>query len=260
MAKKKTPNARRNPTGVTYRPTVNPGTGTRTIMRGGERRITSLANGIRVRYTDPMQTIHSNQTTLMKGYSLIGTNFSNMPWLSSLAKNYSKFRINSVRVFLQSSCPTSQRGYTVIGWTPEYSDAVTWSGDTNTGTVYNFAKWVTGPCWSGSNMHGVTSLDFTVSHAELHPVLPWYYVGGSTASNFNVGGCIVHQNENNGEADNLVIGRIFLEYDIEFVQPIAPTSQSVSMVSWSGPPLDHEGPIKVPDSRANTDPSQSEDV
>jgi len=243
MAKKNNSNRsrRNNPTGVTFRPTVNPGTGVRSIMRGGERRITSLTNGIRVRYIDPMQTITSAQNNITKGYSGIGANFANMPWLAAIARNYSKYRINSVRVMLQSSCPTTQRGYSVIGWTPEFNDAVTWSGDNNTGTIYNFAKWATGPCWGGSNMHGVTSLDFTVPYSELHPVLPWYYVGGNTGTNFNIGGCIVHQCEPNGEADSTVVGRIFLEYDIEFAQPIAPTSHSPSLTDvWAGPPLDHE--------------------
>jgi len=262
MAKKNNSNRSRgnNPTGVTFRPTVNAGMGTKTIMRGGERRITSLTNGIRVRYIDPMQTVHSAQTNLTKGFSAIGANFANMPWLAALAKNYSKFRINSVRVMLQSSCPTTQRGYSVIGWTPEYVDAQTWSSDANTGTIYNFAKWATGPCWGGSNMHGVTSLDFTVTRAELHPVLPWYYLGSATPSNFNIGGCIVHQNEPNGVADNTIVGRIFLEYDIEFAQPIAPTSHNPTFDSQLAKvPLDYEGTIPVPVIRASTDPPHEEE-
>lgn len=198
--------------------------GNKEVLRGnGNRLITTTRDGIRVRFQESTTYLISDPTGLVKGYELLGGLFTVTPWLGNLAKNYSKFRFNSVRVLYQSVCPTTQTGDVIIAWVPDVNDASSWSGNVNSTSIFNYPKWVSGPCYAGSTTgFGQNSMSVTVSRSEIHNSMPWFYVGQSGELLNHFAGAFIYQLGANGSGAGKSCGRVHVEYDIELCQPQSP--------------------------------------
>lgn len=187
------------------------------------RQITTTPNGIRVRYMESMTVVYSETTNTFKGYELFGGTFANTPWLSGIAKNYSKFKFHSIKCSYSSACPTSQTGELALAWVPDVNDASSWSISGSLSTIYNYSKWVAGPCYGGTVGFTDNTMSVTITNREIHNSMPWFYVGQSGEILAHYGGALIYQAGPHSAGPGLKLcGRIYFEYDIEFCQPQSP--------------------------------------
>jgi len=193
--------------------------GNRSILRSGKPTIRSVRDGVRVLYTEPLGTMVSLSTSLSKSRWTFGGNFSSTHWLKNIALNYAKFRVHSLRAYYVSTCPTSTSGEVGLAMATEYLDTQNWLASSSYEGLYLFQKWSSGPAYGGMPIGG-RGPDFSVSLSpnEMHSSLPWYYVGTSGEQNVTYAAYVLAQAGQN-DVGAKVIGRVFVEYDIELVSP-----------------------------------------
>jgi len=193
--------------------------GNRSIQRGGKPTIRTVRDGVRIRYTEPIGGLISQSNALTKSRWTFGGSFGSTPWLKNIALNYAKFRVHSLRAYFVSNCPTTTVGEVGLAMATEYWDTQNWLDSSTYEGLYLFQKWSTGPAYGGMPIGG-RGPDFSVSllPSEMHSSLPWYYIGTAGDQNVTYAAYVLAQTGQN-DADTIVIGRVFLEYDIELVSP-----------------------------------------
>jgi len=145
------------------------------------------------------------------------------PWLSTIAQNYESYRFKKLRAYFVSVCATSTVGEVIL--TPEYD--VNDSPPTTEQAVSNTAGSVAGPVWMSH------SLLFNTN--SLNSLGPRKFVrGGNVAGDLKTydSGLLYVSVVNGAVTAN--IGKIWLEYEVEFFDPqtqaqtpVAPASTSV---------------------------------
>lgn len=214
-------------TGVLPSITTNYGAGgNKSIISRGVPKIVQRGTGLRVCYTEPFGEVVSPSSGLYKVRRLIGGGFASTPWLSSIARNYGKFRIHRIRFFYSSIVPTTSSGEVSFAVSTEFDDSSHWIGGPATpDDLLRFQNWVMGPVYGGSSTGMASdSNHFAISQTarEIHQTYPWFLVGPTTADslpNLSYPIQFLAQCGSNGVA-NTVGGRFFVDYDIEFSCPV----------------------------------------
>ena len=132
-----------------------------------------------------------------------------------------------------SACDTSTAGEVAIAWVPDVNDASSWYNHNSSTTIFNFPKWVSGPAYGGTAGFGKGSMSLSLSQSEVHNSLPWFYVGQSGEILNHFAGAIIIGLSSNGVGAKF-IGRVFLEYDVEFIQP--QSNQDLALLKEPSPP------------------------
>lgn len=183
------------------------------------RRILPTTRGIRVRNTEQIDYLTSQNIANTYTNIKVGGNFTLFPWIAGLAARYSYFRVHRLRVHLLSNCPSTQRGDVILAWCPDTLDASAWVTASNPTYIYSFSKVVSGPAWSG-NSQGLV-LDIGPQDSFLHSTNPWKRIGTSATNdgqNQIYAGAILWQTGSNQSGGIQAVGNLFVEYDIEFVE------------------------------------------
>jgi len=209
--------------------------------------ISSVAGGIRVRNTELINNITSASAATSKTYAAIGSNFVNFPWLSALARNYSKFRVHALKIYLISSCPSTQRGNVALGWFSDLNDATYWFTSGTTEAIYQTRHNVSGPCWAGDGEHVVMTIP--PSEFTRYTTNPYKRIGvavNSDGYNQLMAGTIGFQLGSNGSGSSLSVGGLFVEYDIELVDSV-PNGFDALSAQTCDPPYCIPPPVLIPD-------------
>lgn len=158
------------------------------------------------------------------------------PWILGQAAGFSKWRFKRLRYFYIPTCPTSTTGSIHLGL--QYD-----SLDTAPSTVQAISAsyaYTTGPCWSGYQASSALS-DFDTSIPEdaiavevdvTRFSLSWYpfttltafTAQGTTllsAQNSYAPGRLVFVTADGTSSTPIQIGRLYSQYEIEFIEPIA---------------------------------------
>jgi len=209
--------------------TRNPGNvGITTRNRGPVIRATR--NGMVVRNQELYTTLNGMSTAqYVAGAGINPSDSSIMPWLSNIAKVHSLYRWKKLRVLYQSNCATTMNGDVVIGLFYDRADidafmSTTTPGDRRTQLTQTVGASV-GPVYGSniySNSNGSTA-DIMVEAdvVRLHSRVPWLVCEQASIAleNQSVGvyyGAVVG---NNGYANNVPVGRLWFDYEVEFIHP-----------------------------------------
>jgi hypothetical protein len=205
--------------------------GLRSITRGNnKRKITNTRDGVRVCYQDTVLYQNSPITGFTKVRNSVGGTFSIFPWLAAIANNFSKYRVHSIRAGFASTTPTTANGDVTLVWISDVQDSIAWVASGASESVFTMGKYATGPTWSGSLVNQPDAcLSVTVSGSEVHQAMPWFYVGSGSGSSDNTryAGAVGLQVSYNSTTVVTPAGRLFIEYDIEFIQPVSPLYNSL---------------------------------
>jgi len=151
------------------------------------------------------------------------------PWLSNIAKVHSLYRWKKLRVLYQSNCATTMNGDVMLGLFYDRADlnafmSTSTPGDRRTQLSQTVGASV-GPVY-GSNIYSTqsgSSADIMVEAdiARLHSRVPWLICEQASVAleNQSVGvyyGAVVG---NNGYANNVPVGRLWFDYEVEFIHP-----------------------------------------
>lgn len=144
-----------------------------------------------------------------------------LPWLSGVARNFSRFRWRNVRFEFVTSSPTSQGGSVAMGVTYDRAEL----NPSSLAEVAAMAHSFVGPVWTqpGQTLHSC-ALDPTRWSK------PWYTFGftGTTADEQDYTPAWItfaKQTQVNGQP----IGQVLVTYDIEMVDPIPSRLQPVGV-------------------------------
>jgi hypothetical protein len=199
--------------------------GSKAISRGNNKRVfTNTPNGIRVRFQDTVQYLTAPVGGITKTRVAVGGIFSTFAWLNPVAMSFSKYRVHNLRIAFASTCPTTTNGDVTIAWVADTQDAISWLAGGSQEQIFSMGKYATGPTWAGSMVNTPDAcLSVNVTAAEIHNAMPWFYVGsGSGASdNTRYAGSVIAQVSYNSTTAITNAGRLFVEYDIEFCQPVS---------------------------------------
>jgi len=205
-------------------PFGNSGTGgTKPILRGQQRRLlTPTSSGIRVRFQDVVSYLTSPTSGVSLTRIAVGGAFNAFPWLKNIATSYSKYKIHSLRMGFASTCPTTTYGDVTIAWIPDVYDANQWYVTGSPEAIFAFSDYATGPTWAGSSVNTPdAAISVTIPGNRIHNAMPWFYTGPGTGTSDNThyGGAFGVQVSYNSTTVTTNAGRLFIEYDIEFIQP-----------------------------------------
>jgi len=189
------------------------------------RTMTPTKDGVRVHFTDRIDNLITDGVATSKGFVSIGGSFSYFPWLARIATSYSRFRVNYMRYFVASSCPTTTTGMATVAYLPESTDVVNWQAASEDQAIFQMSKSVSAPLWSGTGIPRDNPLSITLTSNEIHNMSKWLYTGaGVTISDYNThyaGALVIQTSPVGGAAGIQIKGQVFIEYDIDFVQPTA---------------------------------------
>nr|URD27598.1 coat protein [Pistacia sobemo-like virus] len=165
------------------------------------------------------------------------------PWLRGVASCFSKYRWRSFKMVYVPTCPATEKGQFHMGYLYDTSD----NAPSSLTEISNLDGYSTGPVWSGSV--GALSLkgdrDYSgsiVSKADTaRTSLIWYpftvqsriedamkvdVVLGNSYSPFSIIiGTAGGENPAEGE-DPAVVGGLYIVYEVELIEPIAPVLHS----------------------------------
>ncbi len=161
-------------------------------------------------------------------------------WLSTLATCYSKFKWHRLRVIYVPSCSTSLAGSLHIGLQYDITDAL----PTTVSQMSMLDRYVTGPVWSGYQVApalqrfgmalppGSLAVDVPTGQfaKKWYPVASASQITSQTTISSALGNEFVPVRAIVGSADGpssgVAAGRIYLQYDVEFIEPDAPATNT----------------------------------
>jgi len=172
------------------------------------------------------------------------------PWLSSIARNYNKFRFLRLRFFFSGSCPTSTAGKVWIRLSYDPLDAA----PTTLAEVMQSENSCSGPAWFGGTVSNEKAFDRNLAaDANIYVdadcsrfSLPWYVIrntdaatrlaltgaptggigtlalSGSTIDNTSVPCRLSYGN--NSVTTSTIPGELYVAYEVELIEPVASSS------------------------------------
>lgn len=162
-------------------------------------------------------------------------------WLSGVAANWSKFRWLKLRFLYVPSCPTSTSGSVHMGFLYDYADIV----PTTVTAMSSLFRYSSGPVWSGTQVSsalksarapvapGAIVSELDVSRLDK----PWYsYITPANlttlvTTNASLGSMyvparLVVLTADGSSTTSTSIGRIYMQYEIEVIEPVPSALQS----------------------------------
>jgi hypothetical protein len=160
-------------------------------------------------------------------------------WLGPIAKSYQRYRIHRLHFSYVPQVATTQGGFVDLGTFYDTDDVIQWSSLTfaSSDTLYQCPEYTSGPPYAGGAIRttGAVIRDtdwfgITVDTASVHRTYPWLIVDTTasatdTVANLSRGVSLAWRTAAPGIVTSTGIGRILISYDLEFINPVAATSQ-----------------------------------
>jgi len=179
-------------------------------------------DGLRVKFADRLDGLNVDTSGYVNGFFTLGGAFTYYPWLKNIAHNYSRYRLHSVRLGVAGGLPTDTPGTVTLAYLPEFTDVQNWFAAAETASIFQMTKSTTAPIWSGTGLHRDNPLSVGLKMSEIHQMSSWLYTGAGIPGDQNTryAGAFTLQVSPAGVTGSR--GSVFIEYDIEFVQPTSP--------------------------------------
>lgn len=156
------------------------------------------------------------------------------PWLSAIADRYTYYRWRKLRILYTSLCPTTQAGDITLGVFYDREDLDQWfSGSDQIRDLTQTVGSSQGPVWGSTitchpNGTHTSEIEVVPDVARAHIRTPWHIVGGSLTStsldNQAVSVFLGTVTSPNAVAAGVNCGRVWIDYEIEFMHPTAKTA------------------------------------
>lgn len=151
------------------------------------------------------------------------------PWLSNISRSYGYYRWKKLRVCFLSACASTAAGDLTIGTFYDYEDASAWAaGGANIVQLTQTQDAVQGPVWSstskstGGRMVSDMMIDIDVDRAAMRT--KWHLVDPQTVDaatdNQSVAVYLAQVSTPNGSGNQIFVGSIWVDYEIEFRHPV----------------------------------------
>ncbi len=192
----------------------------------GRPRLSASAGGVRVRHSEMVASVISNSTTLTfqcDGYTLNPGKFSTFPWLSTLASNFDKYRVHSMKVHLVSNQPTSIGGKVGIGFDYDSTDPL----PVDRNEFFSLTHHLECAPWDSITLN--LPIDKNPRFVNSHTV--------TDAKLIDCGQVLIMSDQIVATSSNL--GDIIVDYDIELLEPqqaiyTTMTARGANLSAWSG--------------------------
>ncbi len=146
-------------------------------------------------------------------------------WLSAIASAYTYYRVHKLKFHYVPAAGTDVNGFVELAFFYDNEDATTWYNGTGAQLSQN-KHYLTCPPWGGASNSTDGGHCLTVDVNNPH--LPWFRVDASAAdyaqASLNSIGTLAISVVSS--ATNYLCGRVFVEYDVEFKEPVAPSTNS----------------------------------
>lgn len=161
------------------------------------------------------------------------------PWLAGIAQNYSKWRWLKLRYVYVPQCPTTTNGQVILSLSYDHTDA----NPANAAAQQQMYHAITSPFWAGwqgsmllnnpntpaSSVPGSVTVDVDVARLGNSASLSYFRFisladfGALSTSDQNLysGGNLFVGTEG-GVAVPVKVGSLFVEYEIELIEPVNP--------------------------------------
>lgn len=183
-----------------------------TVRKTPWQSISATKDGIRVRNYEKM------------GAAAVGTNSALgymhfnpcdnvlFPWMSAIARSYSKYKVHKLRYHYVPTVSTAQGGLLSAGWFGDWKDAATFAASAGGDALLSGgAEFYSGPVFQ-------PAVVFELDKAKLHQNVPWYLTN-ITPSGVGVPGTFAYTWFAWGITSGSP-GCFYVEYDVEFSQPV----------------------------------------
>lgn len=215
---------------------ANPG-GKRVNMGSNIPRLLGTEKGLRVSNTEFLSSVIV-AVGGTSGYARVAISPAKFGWAANIAKNYSRYRVHSVSLSYLPTVPTTQGGSVDMGVFYDVEDAINWFALGGPDSLFACGNYATGPPYAGgclttgegrpsdSSWFGVA-----VDCDKGHRTYPWLLVDPAPLSgNLNAAELAsvgLRWTVPTAVAGNdLFMGRLFISYDIEFIDPVANTNNA----------------------------------
>lgn len=182
--------------------------GTATVVRNP--RIVHAKNGsVSVSHCELIGDVNGSVGLSVSKYDINAGLLAMFPWLSNMASNYESYRFKRLRFRYSPACSTAQKGYVYLTTEFDPSDPV----PDDEKQLAAFQGCVYGSVWT-PHMYNCTP-------KNLHKRSSYYVRIGSLSAGADLGlydtGYLVVATT--GNADNSLIGKLWVEYDVELSTP-----------------------------------------
>jgi hypothetical protein len=146
------------------------------------------------------------------------------PWLSIQAQCYSKYKFHSLKMYYVARCPTNVAGSVEMAFVLDATQA-----PPNTEIIMsNFPGYSDTPCWKNCT----SVLDTKVAFSGGPKLVRCFNIGASTQlDNYD---CATFFLATNDAANSQQMGKLFVEYDCEFFEPVIPSGGSLVSMEVQG--------------------------
>nr|UHS72167.1 MAG: putative coat protein [Tombusviridae sp.] len=198
--------------GMYSTPVSAPVSASRVIGRTGPPRTRSTSRGVIVTHQELIGTLESVANTYYVEGAVINPGKANVfPWLSTIATNYDKYRVLSMRIMLNPHLPTNTAGKMGVAYDPDSTDDL----PVNRGEFFAMIRHVEAPVWQA------VAMDIPVSGKEkftnTHTV--------SDSKLIDEGQLVFFTDLLTGTG---AVADIIVEYSVELISP----QQSLFSTSW----------------------------
>jgi len=232
------------------------------VYRNRPPRVTSTASGCivsnteRMSLTDPIQVFRDTTAPsvgVRRQFDLNPGRSSNFPWLSQIARNYSKFRFLELSVSYVTLSPVTIGGQLEMGILYDSENALkfvtgTFPTYTYPANLSSCGEYLSAPLYAGTKIGDVRSkrprgaegemLVLDCDCTRMHATQPWYVVDPSAPFS-SADGPLARLNQTTpaylnvstfagaGIPDNTatVVGTVYVSYRIEFIDPTVASLQ-----------------------------------
>lgn len=204
----------------------------------GEANISSTKGGLRVKHTELVATQQGTVTYAATVYEINPGLSRTFPWLSGIAKNFESYKIHALRFRYVPRCSTTTVGAMMMSADYNSGDPTAATGPATETAMMITPGAIEGPPWA--------TLEFRLNPARFNYQKFFTRVGGLANVElydpaFVYVGHVAFDN-------NAVVGRLFVEYDIEFMTPQVPGIEDLRATNVVAGSLTASQVVAVPDS------------
>lgn len=164
----------------------------------------SVTGGVIIQHREYIGEINGSTTFNALGYNIQPGLPSTFPWLSSIAKNFEKYRIRSMTLHFVNVSATSERGRITMAYESDPLDPT----PTNKIDLFAYSGCQEGAVWSPLSINIPCPKTTLFTREGIVP--------GTDLKTYDVGKLIIAASNT---ADSSIIGELFITYDIELMVP-----------------------------------------
>ncbi len=163
----------------------------------------SLNGNINIRHRELIKTVEVPFANPQVISWVLNPGCSTFPYLSTIARNYDKYRFRSIRFFIVSSAPTVDSGRYYLSWEPDSDDPVPTpiGSDVPAGALMNAQHSLSTAVWqsAGLTLPGMTQTKFTGPFPDALKDHGRFILAAKCSSSISL--------------------EVYAEYDVELSQP-----------------------------------------